>query len=84
MSQKQAVAGINSLNSNSMESSDSVPQNEGVQWSQENSRRKSVASTVAHQSDPSEFHLTWVGISDTNSPIPSWSRLGCAQSYLLL
>ena len=58
MSQTQAVAGINSLNSNSLESLDSEPQNGEVQGSEENSRRKSVASTVAHQSDPSEFHLT--------------------------
>ena len=49
-----------------------------------NSRRKSVASTVAHQPDLSDVHLSWVGIGDTNFPIPSWSRLGCAQSYLLL
>ena len=58
MSQTQAVAGINSLNSKSLESSDCVQQNEGGQGSQENSRMKSVASTVAYQSDLSDFHLS--------------------------
>ena len=81
MSQTQAVAGINSPSSKSLESSDSVKQNEGDQGSQEDSKRKSVASTVAHQSDLGDFHLSWVGIGDVNFPIPSRSRLGCAQSY---
>ena len=63
MSQTQAVAGINSLNSKSLESSDSVQQNEGGQGSQEHSRKKNVA---AHQSDRSDFHLSRVRIGDTN------------------
>ena len=54
MSQTQAVTGTNSLNSKSLESSDSVQENEG---SQEDSMRKSVTSTVAQQSDLSDFHL---------------------------
>ena len=59
MSQTQAVAGINSLlSTKSLETSDSVQQNEGDQGSQEDSRRKSVASTVAHQSDLCDFHLS--------------------------
>ena len=84
MSQTQAVAGINSLNSESLESSDSVQQNERDQESQKNSKRKSVPCAVAHQSDLSDFQLSWVGIGSTNFPIPSSSRSGCAHSYLLL
>ena len=48
MSQTQAVAGINSLSSKSLESSDS----------EEDNRKKSVASTVTHQSDLSDVHLS--------------------------
>ena len=48
MSQTQAAAGINSPNSKSLESSDSVQQNEGGQGSQDDNRRKCLASTVTH------------------------------------
>ena len=58
ISQTQAVAGINSLSSKSLESSDSVQQNEGSQGRQEDNRRKSVAGTVTHQSHLSDFHFS--------------------------
>ena len=76
----------NSLNSKSLESSDSVQHNEGGQESQEDSRRKSVAGTAAHQSDLlSAISISLETESVTQSfPIPSWSRLGCTQSYLPL
>ena len=47
--------------SNLLESSDSAQRNEGCQGIQEDNRRKSVAGTVAHQSDLIDFHLLWSG-----------------------
>ena len=51
MSQTQAVAGINSLDSKSLESCN-ITKGAG---DRENNKRKSVASTVTHKSDLSEF-----------------------------
>ena len=42
-----------------------------------------MASTRAHQSDLSNFHLSLDGTVDTDFPTPSWSRLGCVQARLL-
>ena len=64
-----ADAGVNSLNSKSLESSDSVQQKtkgvRGAKKTQEDSRRKSVASTIAHQSDLSNFRLPLDEVGDT-------------------
>ena len=56
MSPTQAVAGINSLNSKSLESSDSVQQKKRRGPSEPRKQQdESVASTVPHQSDLSDF-----------------------------
>ena len=43
-----------------------MQQNEGSQENQEDSKRKSAASTTAHESDLSDFHLSLDGIGVTD------------------
>ena len=63
MSQTQAVAGLNSLNSRIA----GILRFRATQWRviQEDNRKKSVAGTGAHQSDLCRrFRLSWIGIGD--------------------
>ena len=58
MIQTQAVAGVSSLSSKSLHPQILSNKTKGATGNQEDSKKKTVASTVAHQSDQIEFHIS--------------------------